>query len=490
MIITDRQTRGLVKGNRGEATMKRIIFCFDGTWNRIDAEHPTNVLLMASAISPMTEDGVTQIVHYDNGVGTSLRDKMSGGITGYGLFENIKQAYQFLIFNYDPGDEIYCFGFSRGAFTARSFIGFIRAVGIIERHHAKEITEAEKLYKANNLLDEIKLLDFRTKYSTKITVCREDEERRCLSPDYTPGSSVPFRIRYVGLWDTVETLGLQKVIWPWLPRVGEKPFVGAGHKFHNHLISGMITAGRHAVALDEKRKNFNIEPWGDVQHYNEQINYKADNPSRPFQEVFFPGVHGAVGGGGYYRGLSDAALDWVKEGATEHGLVLDSTETSTAYASAPDFAAPLDNNFGRKTGLLSKFTGKMPERWRKHKPASIHDIHKSAQDRWAFMGELPDGSPYRPETLYDNTAALSALSPIDTVTERKHHSGQIETLRQPANQSSRYYLVKNGEDLNSIALEELGDKKRAADIFALNPDLMENPNKIYAGLVIRIPESG
>ena len=98
--------------------MKRIIFCFDGTWNRIDSPDPTNVLLMASSIDPKPNSGITQIVHYDMGVGTKRINRMLGGVTGYGLFENIKQAYQFLIFNYSPGDEIFIFGFSRGAFTA------------------------------------------------------------------------------------------------------------------------------------------------------------------------------------------------------------------------------------------------------------------------------------------------------------------------------------------------------------------------------------
>lgn len=468
--------------------MKRIVFCFDGTWNRIDAEHPTNVLLMASEIAPVTDDGITQIVHYDNGVGTSLRDKMSGGITGYGLFENIEQAYQFLIFNYDPGDEIYCFGFSRGAFTARSFIGFIRAVGIIERHHVKKITEASKLYKSNNMLDQLELLDFRTRYSSKITVCREDEEHRCaVVPGYTPGQSVPFRVRYVGLWDTVETLGLQKVIWPWLPGIGEKPFVGGGHKYHNHNLSGMITAGRHAVALDERRKNFNIEPWGDVDHYNTQIKYGVDDPDRPFQEMFFPGVHGAVGGGGAAKGLSDAALDWVKNGAREHGLVLANSLTSTVYASAPDYSAPLDNNHGKKKALLGKVSGALPGRWRKHAPKTMSKLHKSAQNRWAYRGDLPEGKPYRPKTLSNLAPQLDALSPITQKVERKHHSGQVQAASVAGRSPAKYHLIENGQTLPDIALMHLGDAARTDEIMALNPDLIPDQQKLYAGLVIRVP---
>lgn len=111
---------------------KRIIFCFDGTWNVLSAAFPTNVVTLAASIVRET-DGVSQIIHYSEGVGTRASEKITGGMFGEGLIENIRQAYSFLIFNYDPGDEIFVFGFSRGGYSAQTFVGFIRHVGILRR---------------------------------------------------------------------------------------------------------------------------------------------------------------------------------------------------------------------------------------------------------------------------------------------------------------------------------------------------------------------
>ncbi len=99
--------------------MKRLVFCFDGTWDRLDAYYPTNVVLTAQSISPVAKGGVVQIIHYDEGVGTTKISKWSGGLFGIGLLAHIVNAYTFLVFNYEVGDEIFVLGFSRGAFTAR-----------------------------------------------------------------------------------------------------------------------------------------------------------------------------------------------------------------------------------------------------------------------------------------------------------------------------------------------------------------------------------
>ena len=118
--------------------MKRIVICFDGTTNKLDTETPTNVLLTASCITPETSDGTKQVIHYAKGVGTNAGEKVSGALFGQGLYGKIQQAYEFLIFNYEPGDAVFVFGFSRGAFTARSFVGFVKHVGILERHNVPQ----------------------------------------------------------------------------------------------------------------------------------------------------------------------------------------------------------------------------------------------------------------------------------------------------------------------------------------------------------------
>src|SRR5687767_10585176 len=126
--------------------MKRIAFCFDGTWNTAEMAYPTNVTRIAQAISREDRGGNTQAIHYDDGVGTGDSNRLTGrvynklaGVFGFGLVENVIEAYKFLVLNYESGDQIYVFGFSRGAFTARSFVGLLRNAGIISRRSIHQI---------------------------------------------------------------------------------------------------------------------------------------------------------------------------------------------------------------------------------------------------------------------------------------------------------------------------------------------------------------
>src|SRR3546814_15134894 len=123
------------------------MFCFDGTWNKLLPDVATNVVLAAASIDRIDPEDVPQVIHYDEGVGTGDLDELRGGMFGHGLIGNVREAYRFLVFNYDPGDEIYVFGFSRGAFSARTFIGFIRHVGPLHCLHVGRIDEAIELYR-------------------------------------------------------------------------------------------------------------------------------------------------------------------------------------------------------------------------------------------------------------------------------------------------------------------------------------------------------
>ena len=136
--------------------MKRIVIACDGTWNRLDAERQTNVAKLAEAVLPAGPDGVAQVVCHLDGVGSGrgtgrlarALDRALGGTMGFGLEATLAEAYRFLVFAYAPGDEIHLFGFSRGAYTARSLAGLIRNCGILERRHAEAIPLALALYRA------------------------------------------------------------------------------------------------------------------------------------------------------------------------------------------------------------------------------------------------------------------------------------------------------------------------------------------------------
>src|SRR5689334_4218024 len=117
--------------------MKRLVVCCDGTWNKPDAQTVTNIEKIARTVQtdPADAGGVQQLVYYVSGVGAGSykADRILGGAFGFGLFHNVIAAYRFLAQNYEPGDEIFVFGFSRGAFTARSVAGMVARVGLVTR---------------------------------------------------------------------------------------------------------------------------------------------------------------------------------------------------------------------------------------------------------------------------------------------------------------------------------------------------------------------
>ena len=317
--------------------MKRLIFCFDGTWNKLLPDVATNVVLTAASIDRVDPAGVPQVIHYDEGVGTGDLEQIRGGMFGYGLMDNVREAYRFLVFNYDPGDEIFVFGFSRGAFSARTFIGFIRHVGPLHRLHVGRIDEAVGLYE-----DRLKGKDgsaeamrkFRSTYSDKVCIGQGDEDWRCSNvPNYISGSAPLMTIKYLGVWDTVEAMGIPEIIpgSDWFNRE---------YDYHDASLDTFVESARHAVAIDERRKLFPVVRFDDVDQLNASRGFDSSSDDAPYQERWFPGVHGSIGGGGDIRGLSDDALMWVLTGAKRAGLRLDTARGSqNSWFAARSFRA-------------------------------------------------------------------------------------------------------------------------------------------------------
>ena len=124
---------------------KRIVVCADGTWNRpeknVNEDVPTNVLRIARAIKPDDGNAVPQQVFYDRGLG-SYHDQVTAGVTGKGIHKDIMDGYRYIVQNYSPGDELFFFGFSRGAYTVRSLCGLLNNCGIVKRADARLIQRA------------------------------------------------------------------------------------------------------------------------------------------------------------------------------------------------------------------------------------------------------------------------------------------------------------------------------------------------------------
>jgi uncharacterized protein (DUF2235 family) len=265
--------------------MKRIVVCCDGTWNTPDQQDngkpsPTNVVRTVRTVAERDSGGRRQLVYYDEGVGTRWFDHLTGGAFGYGLSANIRQAYRYLVRHYQPGDEIFLFGFSRGAYTARSTAGLIRNCGLLKRKHIGRIDEAYAFYRRRDDASHptgAEAQDFRRKYSQEI------------------------RIKFIGVWDTVGALGIPFGILRFFNRVLE---------FHDVKLSSYVENAFQALAIDEKRKFFVPAIWEQQAHAADQV----------LEQAWFAGAHSNVGGGYADSGLSDIAFLWIKNKAERCGL--------------------------------------------------------------------------------------------------------------------------------------------------------------------------
>jgi len=464
--------------------MKRIIFCFDGTTNKLDTDTPTNVLLTATCITPETANGIKQMIHYAKGVGTNTGEKVRGALFGYGLYKNIRQAYEFLIFNYDPGDEVFVVGFSRGAFTARSFVGFVKHVGILERHNVRKIKEAIKLYKRRLKKLNQHMNKFRAKNSAHICISIAEDAWRCENvPNYHTGDAEQFQFKYVGVWDTVGSLGFWNVTRTFIPKLRDTRYKNKRYAFHDISLSKIVASARHAIALDERRRGFDVTPWDNLSALNKRVGVDPASEKAPYQQKFFPGTHGSVGGGGYIRGLSDASLSWIWDGANEAGLKFDVTPTSRIYESKPDYRVALHNSDPSKDAGLG---AKLPKKSRMCRPSHAHEVHQSAINRWNHLNsnEL-DGGKYRPDTLLHLSDDIQ-VAPSTIQIENKSIGGLMPYA--PERRNMLFHTVVRGDTLSKLAKKYLGDNRRYPEILKRNKGLVNDPNKIYVGQILKIPQ--
>lgn len=477
--------------------MKRLIFCFDGTWNNLDSGNVTNVGITAQSIAPSSPDGASQFVYYDEGVGNARRDanvivtkmeRLGGGLFGHGLLANLSEAYKFLIFNYQPGDQIFVFGFSRGAFSARSFTGLLQACGVLRRSHAERISEAITNYTILNPArpdDAIKLNLFRWQYAKDTCVNADEDAWRCdaYPAEYKPGASPILNIDYLGVWDTVGSLGIPN---HWKPL----QFLNNKYRFHDCRLSAFVKKARHAVAIDERRKSFAATIWDNLDEVNRAAGSASDNPKAPYQEVWFPGTHGSVGGGGGIRGLSDEALNWVLTGAREAGLALDTEDASEIYDVKPNYRAALDNVASdKKPSFFGKAMAMLPKADRLPGPLGIHQVSASARYRWAAdPQDLHEKSLYRPITLDNVAPAIDAWVEKEfKKREEKTADGAIETTATESDIKRRFHIVVQGDTLSKIAHAEYGEIAYYIPLFRMNRPLLSNPDEIFIGQEIWLP---
>jgi uncharacterized protein (DUF2235 family) len=301
---------------------KNIVLCCDGTANEF-ARDRTNVIKLAHTLQQAPGQ---QIVYYHPGLGTMepagalttfsrMTTKGLGLAFGYGLESDIRDAYVFLMNNFEPEDKVFLFGFSRGAYTVRALASLLHMYGLISRGNEPLVPYAIRMLVAIQRLDaKGDDKEERQRYFKLATEFRETFGRALCKP------------WFVGVWDTVSSVG-------WVENQLRLPYVADNPD---------IQIGRHAIALDERRAFFRTNLW-------RPRAVPADSGPKDLKQVWFAGVHCDVGGG-YPEAESSASkipLQWMLREATAAGMLVDQARVDLVLGRAgggyvaPDVNGPL-----------------------------------------------------------------------------------------------------------------------------------------------------
>lgn len=308
---------------------RKLVVCCDGTWNtprkntniyrtytflrdHLQTPHEVPQKDGVTTCSGKAGDGSDVMLFYDRGVGTSWFLHLSGAGVGAGLSENVRDAYSFLAQNYTPGAEIYIFGFSRGAYTARSLCGFIKAAGLLDRPSAVDVARA---YVDCYITPQHVVASPSGWNLDRVRGWLVEQAGDVVGRVGRDVSTLPrhagVKIKFVGVYDTVGALGVPLAN---AQRINE-PIVG----FHNTGCADLIEHGVHALAVDEKRGPYVPTLWTLPAG-------KSLLPTQSVLQVWFPGVHSDIGGGYADKGIGNITWDFMMRQAARRGLVVDPAE--------------------------------------------------------------------------------------------------------------------------------------------------------------------
>lgn len=286
---------------------KNIVVCLDGTWNHPDQivdgkPADTNVYKLFKSLAV----SAGQLPFYDDGVGVAGTpiDKLAGGAIGDGLFGKIKDGYTRIAHSYQAGDQIFIFGFSRGAYTARSLAGMVSVCGLPDPDRFTDQATEDAF------------VAYRTRTNRQPLLA-------ALQANYGNGIGGPgagnVEIACVGVWDTVGSLGIPGDL-----------FQDINTQIYGFLDTSLhpdVKAAFHAISIDERRFEFPPTLWD-----------PTPAPGQTLEQVWFAGNHGDVGGGWPETGLSDLTLGWMMARAQARGLLIDPTVFQTYTTLDPKHA--------------------------------------------------------------------------------------------------------------------------------------------------------
>jgi uncharacterized protein (DUF2235 family) len=372
---------------------KNIILFADGTGNKGGYTPSSNVYKLYHAIDLHNPDK-KQITFYDNGVGTSTNKYLRGigGAFGFGFETNVKDLYEFLARNYDTGDSIYIFGFSRGAATVRAFNGFMAHSGLIDgrgigNSHLKEKVEiAFNYYRRPTKRNEAKMKLERTHELPKV--------------------------KFIGVWDTVSALGFPeqvdkvgfglRVIHQVLRFISWTSDKISPYKFYNYEITPNVLKARHALSIDDERTIFWPKVW------DEKANNKLnDTEKTDIDQVWFAGMHSNVGGGYERQELANVSYDWMLENAPE--LVLRDRVREEARADANVTGRMYDSRLG--AAAFYSYHPRFLAVLCRHADAPVN-IHNSAMERMRLRS-----ANYAPKLLPKKFNVVDMINGMKVVKE-------------------------------------------------------------------------
>lgn len=352
---------------------KRLAIFLDGTWNAVGDN--TNVWRLKSLCAKRSTDRSAQVSYYGVGV-----NGFKGGGFGKGVSENIADAYEWLIDEYNPGDEIFIFGFSRGAYTARSLAGFIAKCGLLKPGAPLGVNQLYERYRRADDRTIWTIFDRLADGTLNATL----EERWMMKY----AQCVP--IKFIGVWDTVGALGVPVLSIP-----------GVSRSTLGFLHTGLrrpIEHGFHALAIDEHRYAFSPTLWTIRKPKDQAVKVAPPRPLTSVEQRWFAGAHANVGGGCHSDLLAQVPLRWIMSKASLHGLAF----RNDVEIDGDVLAAPISDSYSEfMYGAYSKFTRRQhrpigepsPEEPEFTNPTVNETIDSSVFSRWRSRKD------YRPPNL-------------------------------------------------------------------------------------------
>ncbi|KAF1811720.1 hypothetical protein P152DRAFT_437425 [Eremomyces bilateralis CBS 781.70] len=407
---------------------KKLVVCCDGTWQNSDSgwkkdgifgagrlQTPTNVTLLRDAIMPEDNQGVLQIVYYQNGIGSNdnVFDQVWGGLTSAGISENIREAYAFLVDNFvaDNDDEIYLVGFSRGSYIARSIGGMIGSIGLLEKNAMRSFYPIFKDYEnAGREGYKLMLPDYIKGFNVhenpaNIESYLAEYKQKLLNMKLTRVVNV----KAIGVFDTVGALGIP--LQPWLSKLGLPVSIPTEeYAFYDTGIDPHVENAFQALAIDERRAAFRPTLWE-----------KPDGSKTNLKQCWFPGAHSSVGGSYEDTACSTISLAWMMENLRPFldfhpTYISDQVARNKAWYTQQQTIGKLHRNWGWGVGIIYESV---------HFPTSL------------------GGSLDRTPRFYRRTGPLTGKpqrEKLSNTNERMHASvrGRIKLGGLDENQSSAY----------------------------------------------------